>query len=188
MKKLLLAALLIAILPLSSSGDAFTTKIQRSIVHINYQVEQGVAWCSGFVVGVNRVITAAHCLPDPNGDFPLIVEDLPARTVRQDASFALIEVLGPLNKPSLPLRESEANVGEPVITFGYGYGSMKVLYRHVAERDGEDVIIDGPIVHGMSGGPLVDALGQVVGLNQATVPELGKACGVKEIKKFLGMK
>ena len=37
----------------------------------------------------------------------------------------------------------------------------------------------------MSGGPIIDMTGQVIGINQATSDIVGLACGAGEIREFL---
>ena len=74
-----------------------------------------------------------------------------------------------------------------MVSFGYGYGWMQVMQRHIASLKDGDIFMDAPVAPGMSGGPIVDLQGRVVGLNQATDPNhtLTQACGVEEIRAFL---
>ena len=74
------------------------------------------------------------------------------------------------------------------MSIGFDHGYLVVFNRRVATIVDEDIIVDGPLVPGMSGGPVVNLEGKVVGLNQSTSDAIGLACGTKEIKNFLESK
>jgi len=48
-----------------------------------------------------------------------------------------------------------------------------------------DILLDGPIANGMSGGPVVDEKGKVVGINQVSDGTSGGICSAREIREFL---
>lgn len=170
--------LLLTLLSLNPSS------IERSIVRISYGAS---AVCTGFVVSATRgeALTAAHCLPQDGED--LIVDGELSYVVRQSDLFALVSV-EKMKKPPLSIRKREAEVGEESFTFGYAWGQMLVFHRWVAGFLEGDVAFDGPLAPGMSGGPVVDLKGDVIGINQASNDRVGVACGVKEIQAFLEAK
>lgn len=134
--------------------------------------------CTGFMVGLRRALTAAHCV---QADQPLTVDGTDALVMYEDESFAIVSAP---DKPVLALAK-QFTVGEPVIAFGYAWGEMHVMQRHVAALHEGDLTTDGPLAPGMSGGPTVNSRGEVVGINQMSNPVVGVLCGVQEIREFL---
>lgn len=157
---------------------ASLTSPLRSIVFI--QDSEGA--CSGFVVDASKgwVLTAAHCLGGDN----LTVDQVPSYPIRQNDMLALIAI-EPQTKPPLDIGDG-VKLGEPVNSYGWAYGQfLTLLSRHVAGFVKGDVILDNPIVAGMSGGPVLNQEGKVVGINQASTDRLAMVCGAKEIREFL---
>lgn len=146
--------------------------------------------CTGFSVGIIWVLTAKHCLPEGNED--VFVDGKIARVIKKNDALALLEV--PVSKyPILEIRKTRLKIGEPVTTFGYAYGGPDALAlrRNVAVycecnfADTDHLIMDNPIAKGMSGGPVIDETGRVVGLNQAGTNEVSIACPGEELLKFI---
>lgn len=141
--------------------------------------------CAGFVVNAPRgeAITARHCVPDDE-DTLLIVDGESSTIIKENQAFALVKVKE-MSKPALDLRKDKPSLGEKVITFGYGYGLYTIFQRTVAAYYNGDLLLDGPLAHGMSGGPAVDEQGRVVGINQMSDGVTASICGVGEIREFL---
>ncbi len=137
--------------------------------------------CTGFAVGLTQAITAEHCIGNMN---EIRLNTYPARVVKSNDDFALLEIVEPALKP-LPLAKT-AMPGEDVLTVGFAKGQSLIVYRRLVAgfADGS-LILDGPITPGMSGGPVLNMAGEVIGLNQATLPDRGFACPVNEIRNFL---
>lgn len=144
-------------------------------------IETNNTRCTGFAVGLTRVLTSEHCAPD---DADIWVQDIPARIAKRNKDFVLLEVAAPTLRPlSLAKQVSQ---GEAVITLGYAQGQSLMVYgRLIAGLDHGSLILDGPLTPGMSGGPVLNSAGDVVGLNQATLPDRGLACPIQEIRDFL---
>jgi S1-C subfamily serine protease len=141
--------------------------------------------CSGFIVSVARgeVMTVAHCVK-PQG--PLTVDGQTAELIRKDEAFALLKIEPFSGKPALEISEGEVSIAQSVAASGWAYGEILVyIPRAVIGKDKGDFAMNGVIVPGMSGGPVVDASGLVVGINQASTDALGIACGAREIRDFL---
>lgn len=191
-----LTAILAALLLIQSPQTIH--KAEESIVTIGWDsiADDGTPVgerCSGFVVGIAYVITAAHCKAPANTD--IYVDGKPSRIIKQNDEFLLLSI-EPNSKPLLQLRKSRLNIGEPVATFGYAFGGPLQTYRRNASQycgcgysDVDHLFLDGPTSPGMSGGPVIDSDGRVVGLNQAIMENLlGVACTADEIKDFLNGK
>lgn len=176
----LVLAVSLLLLPVSGVPATEPSAIQRVVPSIVYVDVDAVNMCTGFVVAPRRVLTAVHCLPEKGEP---TVDKLPTRVVKRDAWLALLEVETP--KPPVTLGSLPAP-GESVVALGFAYnGPLTVLSRSVALIEGGDVVMDGALAPGMSGGPVIDAAGRVVGLSQMTGTVLSMSCGSGEIKAFL---
>jgi S1-C subfamily serine protease len=145
----------------------------------------GTATGSGFVIDHDgHILTNAHVVA---GDGPIEVtlgEDqspVEAKLVGRDPStdLALLEVdPSEVELHPLPLADSsKVQVGDPVVAIGNPFGLdrtvtagiVSALQREINAPNGfaiSDVIqTDAPINPGNSGGPLIDAQGQVIGVN-----------------------
>jgi S1-C subfamily serine protease len=109
----------------------------------------------------------------------------------EEHDLALVEVEGGTNVPPLRLGDSSAlQVGESVLAFGSPYGLDATLtsgvvsaLRDIPKRGRKNKIegiiqTDAPINPGSSGGPLVSARGEVVGVNTAIYSRSGGNEGI----------
>lgn len=137
---------------------------------------------SGFVVSPERVMTNAHVVAgtrrltatSPNG------QQLPARVVLFDSSndIAVLDVPG-LTAPALPFADREARTGDDAIVLGYPeagpFTVNAVRVRDVINLSGPDIYragrilrevytVRGQIRQGNSGGPMINADGEVLGV------------------------
>lgn len=140
--------------------------------------------CTGIVVGITRVLTAEHCVSDKD---TMYVDGKVARLVKKDEAFGLLDTGDPLSeKKVVKLAEDLPEQGAEVAAFGFAYdGPLLRFTRNVAGYVEGDMVLDGPLASGMSGGPILNTKGELVGLNQGTNEVLGLACGIKEIREFL---
>lgn len=170
--------------PQTYSDTKLTEKVKLSIVYVAYPKDKEMGFCTGFVIDAARghAITSGHCVADG-----MLTDSEPSTVLKKDSEFALITVK-PMTKPPLTLREKNAPLGEPVASFGYGYNVWTVLFRHLAGYDSDMMAVDGPLIGGMSGGPIVDMQARVVGVNQATLKDLGLASTVERLRDFLKKK
>lgn len=194
-----LPAFLLALLLLPSGMGAadFTAKttpfvrnVERSIVRVEFgDLDHEHAVCTGFVTSSSKgeALTARHCLPE-NGEI-LYADGVESTLIRADDQFALIQI-PKMEKPPLDISQEEALIGSEVFTFGYGWGYLEVFHRWVAAFRDKDrtLMMDSPLAHGMSGGPVVNLNGEVVAINQAGNEVISVGSGVKAIRKFLRSK
>ncbi|WP_018658203.1 trypsin-like peptidase domain-containing protein [Actinomadura flavalba] len=176
-------------------------KVLPSVVMIRVSGggEQGAG--TGFIVKNGYIVTNNHvAAPGANGQIQVIFNDkktLTAKIVGNDPSsdIAVLKVDGAHSLPALtPGNSDELAVGDPVIAIGSPLGLqgsvttgiVSSMNRAVPTRgDGGDtsflnaIQTDAAINPGNSGGPLVDARGNVIGINTAiaTVPSQGLGGG-----------
>ena len=149
----------------------------------------GIIWGKSGIV-----LTNAHCIRD--GEDPQIATRLGTRpgrllAVAGDQDLAAISVPG-LAGPSLNIRDANAlKTGELLFAYGHPLGvrdalSMGVLHAVVRHRNGEPkfVVADVRLAPGNSGGPLVDAKGQLVGINHMVANGLGVAIPATIVAQF----
>jgi len=159
---------------------------------------------TAFVVDEDLLITAAHVAAGIRSPV-LGPEDaaLASRVVAFDpvADLAVLRVEDPL-PPALPLGEAEP--GSAVALVGYdGDGAedtRQLVLRQAIRATGKDIYgvagegrdalqLDGVVVHGNSGGPIIDADGMVVGVvfaNARGGTHTSFAVQVGEVQRLLG--
>lgn len=187
MKKLLAIILLVASTAFAQSPPTIA-KARQSLVTLSMnEPENGMVQinCTGFQIGINQVLTVAHCVPE-NGEIWL--NGKKARVAKRNGHMVLLNV--ELPPVVLTIRKGAILVGEDVAAIGYAYGAVPdgVLKRSVARLDDNQVFLDGPVIGGMSGGPIVGVDGAVVGITQATNALTAAGCDAGEIRAFLGIK
>lgn len=178
--------------------DDFVRRYLRQSPYWEEQVE-GIG--SGFVVSPDGyVVTNEHVVGDAD-EIDVLFPDgrtLAAERVGSDEAtdLALLKVEGQANLPHVAFDTSSAPiVGEWVVAFGNPFGLFEAGQPSVsvgvvsatgrnlqAERNGRlyrDMIqTDAAINQGNSGGPLVNAEGNVIGVNTAIYSETGGSVGL----------
>lgn len=210
MKKLVLVVAL-----LTSTGCSFllngsgltppiaSNKVRASIVRITEQMAGfDLATCTGMSLGNHRYLTAAHCV-----DTTLYVE---SETIFQAELFidgthkahvikynpivdlALIET--DFTKPPVSFREEKLVWLERVFGMGYAQAfTFATVTEHTVQQVGSGAIVKNvemnvynhEFIGGMSGGPVFDMKGQVVGMVQRAGNGAGFGVGTETMLKFI---
>jgi S1-C subfamily serine protease len=131
---------------------------------------------SGFVLDDGLIVTNRHVVGQPREisistwdgrSFDALVEG-----IALDADLAVIKVVG-ADLPTATLRTSPVSIGEPVAVIGYPGGGPATITtgRILGFTDGPvlsesapAIVVDAEVRQGNSGGPLIDAHGDVVGV------------------------
>lgn len=174
-------------------------KLKDSIVRI----VGGEAEGSGFVIKENGLIlTNFHVIefePSPKVVFPdNTFETATIKYADKQADLAILEIKRPMK--AIVWGDSDGlELTEELIALGYPFGGNligdisvntgRMAARRYSKEDGIEYIqIDGTLNQGVSGGPLINVCGQVIGVNTAGTAGLGLAISAKSAQdKWLQM-
>src|SRR5207248_3086842 len=140
---------------------------------------------SGYVVTNNHVVDGASEVRVKLSDGRDLIAKVAGRDPKTDLALLKVEASG---LPVIPLGDSvQLQVGEPVMAIGNPFGLEQTVTTGIVSATGR-VIGEGPyddfiqtdasINPGNSGGPLINARGQVIGINTAIVSRSGGSVGI----------
>jgi S1-C subfamily serine protease len=202
---------------ITQTGDvqAILAKVQPGVVYIHTQAQRGGRFfpSQGAGTGVvltpdGEVLTNAHVVAGATNIRVNLAGESQARTatlVAADSSkdVALLKINGASNLKTVDLGSSgDLRVGDDVVAIGNALdlkggftvtrGIVSALNRSIDAQDGVQlsglIQTDAAINPGNSGGPLVNAGGQVVGINTAVegqAQNIGFAIAIDTIKPML---
>jgi len=195
MKRRLLAILLfvsvvgVACLYAAEVDSSVIDRAQKSVYLIHGQKEHGRYACSGFLIADEQVLTAAHCVGDQ-----MTVAGIAATVAESDEYYDLALLRVPIHGTPLAFRDTPIARFEQLAAIGHAYGWQRITALHVrvyhvnltpmqGMRPG--MLVKPGYIGGMSGGPVIDADGFVVGIIQASNQDLGYGIGITLIRAFL---
>lgn len=189
---LLLAALLFLSGPPTDKATLIDNSL-RSVFRISHPVPgepNSLYGCTAFIVDASKglALTASHCV---SGEEVVYIKDIiPVEVIKYDPEKDLGLIRIPLMMgPPLEFAK-EIKLGDEAVAVGFGLGRLTTVIRHVAGFIDEtnDIMFDGVYIHGMSGGPILNNLGQVIGIVQITQDGIGYGSGPKQMKDFINGK
>jgi serine protease Do len=147
---------------------------------------------SGFVVNADGyIVTNNHVVADGTdvrvklSDGRELTAKVAGRDAKTDLALLKVEATG---LPVIPLGDSSAlQVGEPVMAIGNPFGLEQTVTtgivsatsRVIGQGPYDDFIqTDASINQGNSGGPLINARGQAIGINTAIFSQTGGSVGI----------
>ena len=209
MKKIFLIILSVLSLPalaLSArerSGNTIYEMISPAIVSIDSQLSSGVSCGTGCIIDKNgTILTSAHVL-DEGKDVIVTTsngEDYKAKIIKkfgEKKDVALIKISVPHDLQTVKLGNSEKiKVGEKVYAIGNPFGFTGTFTQGIVSRIDyvkNRIQTDAAINPGSSGGPLLNASGEIIGINQAIYnPDnnisnigIGFAIPINSIREYL---
>jgi serine protease Do len=166
--------------------------VKPAVVNVTSRRETGRGAGSGFVINTDGyVVTNNHVVEDSTSVMVKLSDgrELTASVVGRDAKtdLALLKV-DAKGLPVLGLGDSAAlQVGEPVMAIGNPFGLEQTVTTGIVSATGrvlgagpydDFVQTDASINPGNSGGPLINARGQVVGINSIIFSRTGGSVGI----------
>lgn len=191
--------------PSQLTPEQIVTKMKDSVVNIEATYPDGVGGGTGIVWGdATHIVTNAHVVGGAGAI--KVVEPSTGKTVSAKVvalstcdDVALLSVPSGNFVPATLGNEESINAGQAVVALGYpatftdAAGLKLSVTQGIVSKLGEsyngreDLIqTDAPINHGSSGGPLVDAQGNVIGMNtlsSATGQNINYAIAIGQVKK-----
>src|SRR5580692_3269790 len=172
-------------------GQMFGPHLQQRPPEIEHGMGSGVVISpDGYIVTNNHVIDGAVDIRVTTSNRRV----LKAKLVGTDplTDLAVIKVDASAGLPSVPWGDSkEVRPGQTVLAFGNPYGFRFTVTRGIVSainrpnpdvsdrrKPGEFIQTDAAINPGNSGGPLVDARGEVVGINTFLISPSGSFSGM----------
>ncbi|MBZ9676608.1 DegQ family serine endoprotease [Mesorhizobium sp. ES1-1] len=157
------------------------------------QAQRAEALGSGFIIASDGIIVTNNHVVDGATSIKVTLDDgtvLPAKLVGRDAKndLAVLKINSDKSLPTVKWGDSDKLMtGDQVLAIGNPFGIGTTVTAGIVSARGRDlhsgpfddfIQIDAPINHGNSGGPLVDANGNVVGINTAIYSPNGGSVGV----------
>lgn len=185
------------VVAMAADWSAVAAKVNPSIVYI----ESTGGSCTGFLIDADakgdkdRILTAAHCEGER-----LFADNVPAKVLfldkKRDLMVLEVEDTG---RPALTLAKANPQTGDEIASYGYGYSLERPMFRtaHVSDaaailpdvEGGPFIMIDAGFVSGQSGGPCINASGEVVSIVQRASGLVGIGIGTEaitgKIRRFL---
>jgi putative serine protease PepD len=169
---------------------AVLAAVSPSVVEVTSELADGEATGTGFVISADgEILTNAHVVADATQIKVRLADETSARDAtvvgRDDTSdIALLKVTaGDGLVPAKLGTTASTQVGEPVVAIGYALGLrgaptvsagiVSALGRSLGDLSGL-IQTDAAISPGNSGGPLVNARGEVIGVNTASATARGQ--------------
>jgi len=158
------------------------------------QIEHGIG--SGVIISPDGYIVTNNHVVDGAVDLRVTMSDrrvLPAKLIGRDplTDLAVLKIEGK-NLPNVPWGDATAlHPGQTVLAFGNPFGFRFTVTRGIvsalnrpnpsptdARKPGQFIQTDAAINPGNSGGPLVNARGEVVGINTFLISQSGTFSGM----------
>lgn len=149
---------------------ATAERVKESVFTVISTTGRGSAWVAAVEEGRSLLVTNSHVVgreAQPGSVVTVIREDLrvDAEVVRIDEGRDLAVVAVEQQMQPLVVAEELPQVGEPILVVGSPLGLEQSVATGIVSAFRDDHIqISAPLNPGNSGGPVVDAAGEVIGV------------------------
>jgi S1-C subfamily serine protease len=179
--------------------SAVAEKVAKSAVF----VESAEGSCTGSVINASArekkdkdfILTAAHCYGERQ-----FADHMPASVVYRDEKSnrdVMILEVEDTGRPALKLAASNPARGSDVASYGYGFGMADAMFRQANVSStsyfipedgigGPFIMINAGFIGGQSGGPIVNAQGEIVMIVQRGSDSVGIGIGAEQIRDAVG--
>jgi S1-C subfamily serine protease len=201
-RRLLFTSVLVVIFQFPSMTMQDWTTVVELLAKATVYIETKGGGCTGFVINTvldkdddkkTRLLTAAHCEGEQ-----MYADQTPTKVLFKDTKKDLMILeTDDLERPALKLASGDPKVGDLVASYGYGYSLERPMFRvaHVSDDKtyvsengigGPLFMLDAAFVPGQSGGPVVNAAGELVMIVQLATDRVGLGVGAEVIKAKVG--
>lgn len=158
-------------------------KIENSVVLVSFGTlnQSGVMDSKSVGTGVvvldgKHVLTCAHCTTQESNFYNFIIDTHSStfktgslKFLDKNLDIALIEFQDVIGTPALVVDSNNMQIGNECFVVGYPNSLVQktFLSAHIATINDKHLLLDCPVNHGNSGGPLFDVNGNVVGIVNA---------------------
>lgn len=195
MRRVAITLLLLAGLALPLKAQDWTSVVQHVMKSVVY-IENNEGACSGFVIDAERkyVLTAAHCDAEGSVWIDRVLGKIVSKDTKKDLAVYKVAELDPAH-PAIKLSDKDPVIGQEVMSIGYGMALERPFFRKAMVSDtavqipdigGPFIAVDAPFVGGQSGGPVVNADGEVTLIVQRASGTTGIGVSASIIKERMG--
>lgn len=180
-------------------------KINPAIVSIEAQLDEGVSSGTGCIIDANGVILTSSHVIEGSKDIDVTINSGKVykaeilQILGENNDLALIKIKADGLLPVIKLGNSEQiKVGQKVLAIGNPFGFSGTLTQGIVSRidySKNKIQTDAAINPGNSGGPIVNSVGEVIGISQSIYnPDnnksnigIGFAIPVNSVKEFIDL-
>lgn len=202
MKRFLPLLLILSLVPNIGAAQTSWTPVAELVAKSIVYLEGNSGSCTGFVINdevkehdedFDYLLTAAHCAQQQ-----LFADQQPTQVKWKDTKKDLMVLqVEDLHRTGLKLAKENPKIGEEVASYGFGYSLERPIFRvaHISDDKiyipeggvgGPLFALDSGLVPGQSGGPVVNAKGEVVMLVQITTQFVGLGAGTEVLEDKVG--
>lgn len=174
--KYLVAIALWAISATTVTANPYLVESAIYRVEVHYRDRNKLSFGTGVLLAPDKILTNCHVVKEPDG-WPQVVHRETGQKFRGSKYYSLgdydacVLVGGFIGKPVRLAEEIEE--GENVWIFGFPKGLAVVgqgaVDRYIDTNKGRSILLSAFCDKGSSGGPVVNAKGQLIGLNWGVI-------------------